>query len=284
METIYYKIIKILKKNNLNFKFFIERFPLTEQNYSKINYIFENINELIINPVHIVISFISNEECNQLIDNAKNRFVNPFVATEYANNPNKNLRSSKICYFSKSENEFIYKIEKKIATLLNININQIEPLKLNIYEYGDEFKLHYDFYPQPDYNERKYSFIIYLNTLENDGATYFPYYNARYYPKKGSAIHFKNFIDDDNIKTNLFSLHTGEKVLLNQTKYIITTWITQYEIIKKELSFKIYDEEFNNLIFKLRNKNINNNFINKIIKNKANITNKDYIDFINILN
>ena len=35
--------------------------------------------------------------------------------------------------FSKSENEFINKIENKIATLLNININQIEPLKLNKY-------------------------------------------------------------------------------------------------------------------------------------------------------
>ena len=79
-------------------------------------------------------------------------------------------------------------------------------------------------------------------------------------------------------------MHTGEKVLLNQTKYIINTWITHYEVIKKELYFKIYDEEFNNLIFILRNKNINNNFINKIIKNRENITNKDYIDFIKILN
>lgn len=33
----------------------------------------------------------------------------------------------------------------------------------------------------------------------------------------------------------------------------------------------------------VKNKNINNNFIDKIIKNKFKITNKDYIDFINIL-
>lgn len=73
--------------------------------------------------------------------------------------------------------------------------------------------------------------ILYLNTIDNDGATYFPYYNKRYYPIKGNAIHFKNFIDDSNLKTNLFSLHCGEKV--ESCKYIITTWITQYEVIKK---------------------------------------------------
>ena len=284
MDTLYTNIIDILKKNNLNHEFFIERFPFNALNYSKINYIFENINELIINPVHVVNKFLSNEECNQLIDNAENRFVNPFVATKYTYDQNKNLRSSKICFFSKSENEFINKIENKIASLLNVNINQLEPLKLNRYEYGNEFKLHYDFYPDADFNERKYSFIIYLNTLDDTGSTYFPYYNAKYYPKKGNAIHFKNFIDNDNIKTNLFSLHTGEKVLSNQNKYIITTWVTQYEVIKKELNFEIYDEEFNNLVLLLRNKNISNNFINKIIKNRKNIRNKHYIDFIAILN
>lgn len=81
MKKIYDNILKIIKENNINYEFFKERFPLIESNYGKIKYINDNIQEMIKNPVNIINNFISNDDCNILINFAKNRFIDPNVAT-----------------------------------------------------------------------------------------------------------------------------------------------------------------------------------------------------------
>jgi prolyl 4-hydroxylase len=263
------EIANTFDKHNLDSSFFKERSQ--KMNITTLNYIHNNIDKMIINPVVNIVGFLPENDCDKLIRIAGGRYTKSMVAVKEGNTVDSNLRSSKICYFSKSENEFISSIERKISETLNVDINQVEALKLNKYDIGDSFNYHYDFYPEASDNERKYSFIIYLNTLteEDGGSTYFPYYNFKNYPVKGNALHFTNFIDGGNTKTNMLTLHKGEPVI-NNYKYIITTWITEKANRKKELKDSVYSGEFENLLEQLN-------------KRKDTVTNKQYIDIINIL-
>ena len=142
-----------MKEHNMNSDFFKERSKYMKDN--TLLYIFDNIDKMIINNIENVPDFLSYYECQQLILLGENRYSKSMVATQDGNTNNSKLRSSKICYFSKSENDFILGVETKIANLLNVDISQIEPLKLNKYSKGDVFNYHYDFFPEASDNERK---------------------------------------------------------------------------------------------------------------------------------
>ena len=207
------EISKILDKYKLNSNFFKEKYE--NMSIANLNYIYNNLDKMLINPTVNIDNFLSENECDKLIKLANNRYTKSMVAIKDGNTVDTNLRSSKICYFSKSENEFISSIEHKISENLKVDISQVEPLKLNKYDIGDSFSYHYDFFPDESDNERKYSFIIYLNTLveKDGGSTYFPYYNFKNYPVKGNALSFTNFIDENCTKTNSNSSYVEESIV-----------------------------------------------------------------------
>lgn len=213
-------ILENLKRNKVEEKF-IEKFNceyFNKINYKIYNYILESLNN---KPINIVNKFLSDFECNQLISNAKNRFKNSTVGFEVHQKDNR-IRDSRTAIFDKSENYLIGCIENRIAKLLNVNKSRIENLQLTRYDQEQFYSFHHDYVSNLK-DQRKYSIIIYLNTL-NEGKTHFPYYNYKSYPEKGKLLYFTNLFEDNS--ENILTLHQSEKILSNKTKYVLVSWIS----------------------------------------------------------
>lgn len=190
---------------------------------------FDN-NKYLLQPLQIYDNFINNNECKYLINISKGLFQDSEIYDTTAL-VNKNLRSSKNSSFQRSENLIITSIENKIINLLNIEREQLEPIQIVKYEKGNMYKPHYDYFAKHSdniNNQRLYTFIIYLNDLDekDGGATYFPKYGIRIFPKQGRCICFRNANDKGYI--NDMSLHTGEEIITDTVKYILTVWVRQY--------------------------------------------------------
>ncbi len=98
-------------------------------------------------PIKIIDNFISESECDQLINLASNRFEKSRVFVE--NNDriiDIDSRTSSNTYFIRGENEIIRSIEKKISAMLNIRIEQIEPIQIVRYTKGQQYKYHHDYF------------------------------------------------------------------------------------------------------------------------------------------
>jgi len=215
-------ILNKLKSNNVE-DTFIERFNCEYFNkisHKKYNFIMNSLDNI---PIKIINNFLSSIECNQLINYAKNRFKNSTVGYQVHKKDN-HIRDSKTAIFDKSENYLISCIESRISKLLNVKKTSIENLQLTSYDRDQFYSFHYDLVPDLK-NQRKYSFIIYLNTL-NEGKTHFPYYNYKSYPEKGKLLYFTNLFDDNS--ENILTLHQSEKIINNKTKYVLVSWITIY--------------------------------------------------------
>lgn len=176
-------------------------------------------------------NFITGEECDYLINIAKDKFVDSTLIFDLKSSySDKKVRSSENYFFSPNANPVIYKIEKKISFLLDVPMENIEPIQMVKYEKNQEYLPHYD-YIKDDPNQRTHTFIIYLNSLEekNGGSTHFVNYNKKIYPKKAMGICFKNI--DSYGRLNSMSLHGGEKIIGNVHKYILTIWVRKNKFV-----------------------------------------------------
>lgn len=176
-------------------------------------------------------NFITDFECDYLINITNGKFIDSTVLSDdLSNYIDKTVRSSQNYYFQKSENKIIENIERKISCELNIPIENIEPIQMVKYDFKQEYLPHYD-YIYEDNNQRTHTFIIYLNTLyeKEGGSTNFVNYNKKIYPVKGNAICFNNI--DSFGRLNLMSLHGGEKIKGNKSKFILSIWIRKNKYI-----------------------------------------------------
>ena len=178
-------------------------------------------------PIKIYDNFINKDECNKLIKLCQGRFLQSSVYGSNQDFIDTKSRSSTNTYFKRGENKLINKIEKKVCELLNIKLDQIEPLQIVKYEKGQEYKYHYDYFDKEsdqNNNQRINSILVYLNDLdeEDGGATHFPLYKCKFIPYKGRAIHWENI--DSNKNLNKLSLHAGQPILTDKFKYILTIW------------------------------------------------------------
>jgi len=181
-------------------------------------------------PINIYDNFITSEQCDILINLAKDKFKDSTIYSKSSGIVDKTARSSTNTYFTRNENNIVDYIETKITKILNIDRLQLEPLQIVKYDKGQEYKLHYDFFDENSdqyNNQRTDSIIIYLNDLDiiDGGATFFPLYKMRFFPYKTRALHWENM--NCNKELNKLSLHCGEPIESNKTKYILTIWVRE---------------------------------------------------------
>ncbi|CRH03759.1 prolyl 4-hydroxylase subunit alpha, putative [Plasmodium relictum] len=87
-----------------------------------------------------------------------------------------------------TKDESIIELENTICNLVKIPLCYLEPLAIVKYEENNYFNMHHDG------SFRRATFLIYLNDVNNDGETIFPYYNLSIKPIQGSAIFWYNNI------------------------------------------------------------------------------------------
>ena len=120
-------------------------------------------------------------------------------------------------------------VQKRAAELLNWPLHQCEALQIQRYLPGDQYKPHYDYF-QPgadDFEQivsrsgqRIATLIMYLNTPEQGGDTYFWNLGIKIKARKGSALFFS--YPDANTRSGTF--HGGDMVMAGE-KWIATQWL-----------------------------------------------------------
>lgn len=124
-------------------------------------------------------------------------------------------------------------IEKRIAILTGMPMENGEALHVLYYRVGGEYQPHYDFFNADTPGgaecllrggQRVASLIMYLNTPDAGGETVFPRANISITPRKGDAVLFYNCTPNGLVDPN--SLHGGAPVIAGE-KWIMTKWIRE---------------------------------------------------------
>ena len=177
--------------------------------------------------------FLTKEECDQIIQEIDNSDLEQ--STVYADHRGErklsDTRTSQTCFF-KNNSKIITELESRICKEIGINNRFSEQIQGQKYSVGQEFKRHVDFFDPILVQENKtvkgqrtWTFMIYLNDVEEGGYTSFPYAFASIIPKVGRAVIWNNLNNKDG---NEFSSHCGMPIIKGE-KYILTKWFKDTE-------------------------------------------------------
>ena len=185
----------------------------------------------VLNEEPLIIKFhdvLTDEECQALIDSAKSRLQRSKLAKKEVSQ----IRTSSGMFFDENESPLINEIEKRVASLMHLPIENAEGLQVLHYEPGQEFKAHFDYFSDQhpsSQNNRISTLVLYLNDVEEGGETTFPNLGITCTPTKGAAVYFEYFYS--NPKLNEQTLHSGEPVIRGE-KWVATQWMRKKQIRK----------------------------------------------------
>ena len=174
-------------------------------------------------PIYMIDNFMSNDECDSIINGAQGKLVPSPLTRQDPND--ENFRTSETCYFDGSgiQNE----IEKRIADLIEKPMWSSESSQIQHYKLKNQFKAHWDYF-DPRYDkdfwlkgQRTWTCMVYLNDVERGGSTKFVKLNETSYPKKGRIVIWSNLKPDGTMDP--MTMHQGSPVEQGE-KYIITKW------------------------------------------------------------
>ncbi|MDT0574722.1 2OG-Fe(II) oxygenase [Croceicoccus sp. F390] len=129
-----------------------------------------------------------------------------------------------------TDDPFIRMLHRRMDDLLGVDGSFGETLQGQRYEPGQEFKAHHDWFDvNEDYwqgevaagGQRAWTLMVYLNEVEDGGATHFPRANISIPPQTGTLVAWNNALDDGS--PNAATLHAGTPVNAG-VKYVVTRW------------------------------------------------------------
>jgi prolyl 4-hydroxylase len=173
--------------------------------------------------------FLTRDECAALIelingDRQKSALLSPHSDPEY--------RTSDSCNLD-SDDPIVSAVETRICDLMGLNPRHGETLQGQVYEIGQQYKRHYDFFlqnksywdaMQQSGGQRCWTAMLYLNEPASGGATAFPTAGLEVMPRTGMIVVWNNMSDDG--RPNVSTLHAGTPVIAG-TKYIVTKWFRE---------------------------------------------------------
>jgi len=172
-------------------------------------------------------NFLSKEDCLEVIKMIdKNNHPSSVVeggdnVSSYSSN-----RTSSTCNLDHT-NPIVKKIHNKIANFLGIDISKGEHLQGQLYQEGQYFKSHQDFFSGPAYDKhclasgnRSHTLMVYLNDGFEGGGTNFSNLNTIVKPEQGKAVAWQNMSEGECLEN---AMHEGMPITKGK-KYIITSW------------------------------------------------------------
>ncbi|MBD8500332.1 2OG-Fe(II) oxygenase [Paenibacillus arenosi] len=172
-------------------------------------------------PLVVVLgNVLSDEECDELIEQSRERMQRSKIGEDRSVNQ---IRTSSGVFCEESET--VAKIEKRISQIMNIPIEHGDGLQVLQYTPGQEYKPHYDYFADTSRasgNNRISTLVMYLNNVEEGGATTFPMLNLSVFPNKGTAVYFEYFYSNQEL--NESTLHAGTPVVKGE-KWVATMWM-----------------------------------------------------------
>ena len=171
--------------------------------------------------------FLKPKDCARLIA-LVGHHLQPSIVS-YGNDLGYRISQSALLCFLKSP--LAEQIDAKICRTLGIRAEYSEGIQAQRYDVGGHFKPHYDYFPPGSdvhrsacsvRGNRTWTFMVYLNTDFDGGATRFTEIDCVVQPKTGMALFWNNLNPDGT--PNLLTRHCGETVTRGH-KVIITKWV-----------------------------------------------------------
>jgi prolyl 4-hydroxylase len=177
---------------------------------------------------------MSADECAQLIALARPRLepstvVDPKTGRDIVSGQ----RSSFGMFFRPQENAFIARLDRRIAEIMNLPVENGEGLQILYYPEGAGSSPHFDFLVPTNpaaqasivrSGQRVSTMVSYLNDVPEGGETAFPEAGWAVSPQRGNAVYFEYCNSLDQV--DLASLHASNPVLRGE-KWVATKWMRQ---------------------------------------------------------
>ena len=149
-------------------------------------------------------NFLTQEECNELIKMIDaNHTRSSVVEGGTDRTAISDYRTSSTCNLN-SNNNVVKNIHSRIAGVLGFDLKKGEALQGQLYEEGQYFKKHNDFFEGAGYDmhcqasgNRTHTFMIYLNDGFKGGGTNFSNLNKVIEPELGKALMWENMRDGE---------------------------------------------------------------------------------------
>ncbi|TPG38567.1 2OG-Fe(II) oxygenase [Sphingomonas koreensis] len=173
--------------------------------------------------------YLDAAQCQSLIDVID---TNRRPSTLLSSSPDANFRTSESCDMDRWA-PHIRPIDESIARLLGLDPEHGETMQGQRYAPGQQFRAHHDyFHESEDYwqrvrhegGQRTWTAMIYLNNVDEGGATWFPQAGVRFKPRRGLLLAWNNMAPDGT--ANPATLHEGMPVVKG-VKYIVTKWFRE---------------------------------------------------------
>lgn len=142
------------------------------------------------------------------------------------------FRTSESCDMDRWADD-VQPIDESIAGLLGIAPENGETMQGQRYAPGQHFRAHHDYFHQGESywqrirqagGQRTWTAMIYLNDVEDGGATWFPQAGLRVAPRQGLLLAWDNMQADGS--PNPLTIHEGTEVV-EGVKYIVTKWFRE---------------------------------------------------------
>jgi prolyl 4-hydroxylase len=181
---------------------------------------------------------LSADECTQLIERSRHsmRRSTTINADDGSEDVIQN-RTSEGIWFPRCVDDFIARIDQRIAALMNWPLEHGEGLQVLHYRVGGEYRPHFDYFPPGQAGSARHTarggqrvatLIVYLNDVENGGATIFPDAGVSVSPKQGNAVYFR--YRNGSGQLDPLSLHGGAPVEGGE-KWIMTKWVREHPYV-----------------------------------------------------
>jgi prolyl 4-hydroxylase len=185
-------------------------------------------------------NFLNDDECDYLCNHIEiNNTRSTVAGSGLKKSTYDNGRTSNTSVIPDNDPKF-QSINNKMYEELGIASEYSEPTQGQIYQEGQYFNYHNDYFDGDGYTnhclasgQRTWTFMIYLNDVEEGGETDFPRINQRIAPQKGTAVVWKN--SNGTGSENPAGHHSGLAVVKGK-KMIITKWFREnmYNSIEDE--------------------------------------------------
>ncbi len=173
--------------------------------------------------------FLDGKSCRQLIDLID---ANRRPSTLLSDRADPDFRTSESCDMDRWS-AGVRPVDESLAALLGLDPKQGETMQGQRYAPGQHFRAHHDYFFETESywkkvtaegGQRTWTAMVYLNDVQEGGATWFPQAGIRVAPKRGLVLIWNNMALDGS--PNRLTLHEGMPVVKG-VKYIVTKWFRE---------------------------------------------------------
>jgi prolyl 4-hydroxylase len=190
----------------------------------------------------IIPGFLTEPECQQIIDIARNKGVQPSkgwdttTGTEHISD----YRTSEHTFIARTESPLFQSIAQRIAQITGFPVENQENIQVAHYQPGKHYKVHWDYF-DPSWGgsasafarggNRVITFMIYLNTIPEGygGETNFNMAGLAIRPDMGKACMWYNLYSNRTVDKS--TSHEGRPPKEPYEKWISTIWVREKAFI-----------------------------------------------------